>query len=298
MKFFSSATLRNLIITCLLVGICDLSCQKVEESPYRTKNSRVVFNKDRALRELAEAAADGKLSTIRELVQKGVPINGQGKEAITPLFWAFRRRNQSGFKELLQLGANPNLYTDDGTSFMVSFAEPLHDQNYENDNVIFLETALKYGGNPNLAADYAKRTDLSPLMAATTLGSSLRRIDLLLDAGAAINYKDSAGNTAIHHAANLNQYYIVWHLIQKGADFGVKNKSGYSLLTMVIKDVYWPPSEEMQQEKPRMREHYAARKKVIKFLRQKGYKFIAYEENPENVKKALEPKIKNYVYPE
>ncbi len=60
----------------------------------------------------------------------------------------------------------------------------------------------------------------------------------------------------------------------------------------------WPNGEEMQQKKPRMREHYAARKKVIKFLREKGHKFIAYEENPENVKKALEPKIKNYVFPE
>lgn len=281
----------------MLVLLSGVLCRQPEISPYRTRNVRVVFE-DPGLRDLAQAAANGQVERLTEIIRSGVPINGMGKVGITPLYWAFKHHNETGFETLLKMGANPNLYLEDGTSFMVAFAEPIHDDEYEHDNIFFLKTALKYGGNPNLRSDPQRCPDVSPLIAAATLGSSLKRIDILLDAGAEIDYKTRGGNTALFRAATLNQYHVVWHLIQRGANFQAKTKSGKSLVTMVEKHLYWPPSEAKQKENPIFKEHYEARRKVIDFLRSKGYKFVAYEENPENIKNAGKTKIKNYVYEE
>lgn len=69
---------------------------------------------DPGLRALAEAAQHGNTKKIDTLIAKGVDVNGKGRFGETPLYSAFQVRNKSGFKALLEHGANPNFIDDMG----------------------------------------------------------------------------------------------------------------------------------------------------------------------------------------
>lgn len=58
------------------------------------------------VRSLVIAAEDGKISKIIQLVNEGIDPNSKGTRNCTVLFWSMQ--NKSGFKKLLELGANPN----------------------------------------------------------------------------------------------------------------------------------------------------------------------------------------------
>jgi len=102
-----------------------------------------MFENDSGLMALAKAAGKGQLKRIDRLVSEGQNVNARGTRNITALFWAMRRSNIKGFEHLLQLGADPNVVFDDGSSVIHwAVLQQVSDQ--------FLVLALKHGGNPNL----------------------------------------------------------------------------------------------------------------------------------------------------
>jgi hypothetical protein len=64
-----------------------------------------------------------------------------------------------------------------------------------------------------------------PLKVAVTWGD-IHAVELLLDAGAAINAKHEAGDTALHHAVRMGHFDIVRLLINRGADQSIRNGTG------------------------------------------------------------------------
>lgn len=177
---------------------------------------------DPQVRALAKAAGKGRLRKIEELVQKGVDVNSRGKGNTTPLFWALRKGNVRGFKKLLELGADPNVIFDSGGSVMYWAVQ--------HEDEVFLRAALQYGGDPNLRTGPMGGT----LLHAATGYDTKRKVDLLLDAGADIDARDDYGSTPIVRAAMLNQYDLVYKLLNLGADYRIRNNGGSDVVSCIV----------------------------------------------------------------
>ncbi len=176
---------------------------------------------DPQVRALAKAAGKGRIRTINAWVEKGVDVNSRGTRGATSLFWAMR--NAKGFKRLLELGADPNVVFDDGSSIM-NWAV-IHRKE------VFLKTALEYGGDPNLVAGPLGKT---PLFEA--LGPMRKdRARLLLDAGANMNAQTINGRTPLNIAAGLGQYDLVLELLERGADYTLEDNYGFDLADIIAR---------------------------------------------------------------
>lgn len=178
---------------------------------------------DRQVRSLAEAAGEGKVNQIDELVNQGVDVNSRGTKNATPLFWAMRNDSVDGFQKLLELGADPNVvFTDGGT--VIHWAVQLENSSY-------LRLALEHGGNPNLVSGQRRLTPL--FKAIGSRDSDIPVINMLLKYGADPNVKESRGNTPVIMAAGLGRYDIAYVLLNNGADYSLKNNYGENLLDRI-----------------------------------------------------------------
>ena len=188
---------------------------------------------DQQVRALAEAAGDGKIKKVEELVAQGVEINSRGTKNSTPLFWALRNLNIDGFEKLLALGADPNIIFADGS--VMHWAAKCEDTR-------FLREALSHGGNPNLVAG---KTSETPLFETIGVGGSDNReaMLILLDAGANINAvtggekifgMSMGGKTPMMVAANVVRFDIVYELLNRGADYSLKDDAGRDLMSRIV----------------------------------------------------------------
>lgn len=202
---------------------------------------------DEKVRALAEAAGEGNVEEVEELVAQGVDVNSKGTSNVTPLFWAMH--NINGFKKLLELGADPNVIFDDGGS-VIHWAVRVEDEK-------FLEEALKHGGNPNLVAGPLNETPL--FRAATPEGKS--KASIMLNAGADINAQRVYRDTPIMIAARLGQFDLVYELLERGADFSIKDENGNDLLYIIsIRKRRMDPKNELTRWM----------EKVIEWLNKRG----------------------------
>jgi ankyrin repeat protein len=196
---------------------------------------------------LAEAAARGQIDKLSELLGHGAEVNARGKDGMTPLFWALIQGNKEGFKYLLEHGANPNLQDAQGTSVM-SVSAALKDS-------VFLAVALKNGGNPNLVGQKSAKTPIFSSIENMTWDN----LQLLIGAGANLDFKDRTGSTPLMRAAGINQYQIVYIMLKAGADPTIKNNWGYTIL-FPIKNNNINPAHEL----------YQWRSRVIELLKERG----------------------------
>ena len=180
---------------------------------------------DESVRALAKAAAKGRVRTVEELINSGVDVNSSGTQGATPLFWAMS--NYNGFKKLLELGADPNVIYGDGGTVM-------HWAVLVEDNRI-LEAALEHSGNPNLVAKGSMFED-TPIFQAVSqaaLGGGVEKIGILLDARANINAQDKFGWTPLMRAASHVGSDLVIYLLERGADYKIKNNAGRTLANLI-----------------------------------------------------------------
>lgn len=177
---------------------------------------------DASVRALAKAAGDGDVKKVEQLVNGGVSVNSRGTRGATPLFWAMH--NLDGFKKLLELGADPNVVYADGNSVMKAAVV------MKNRGI--LKAALEHGGNPNLVS--SDSFGYTPIFDAMSAGPDV--VDLLLSAGADINAKDKFGATPILVAAGRGDYEIVYGLLERGADYRLKDAHGVDLAAAVSKN--------------------------------------------------------------
>ena len=154
----------------------------------------------------------------------GVDINFKGNKNVTLLFWAIAKDRFKAFEFLLGHGADSNISTeelvrDEGRLSVMELAAISEDSRY-------LTAALAHKGDPNFAVDYGNRT----IIYEAILNNRMQNIQILVDAGADLEHRDSAGDTSLMVAASINDYQTVWLLLERGADPSVKNRAGYDLL--------------------------------------------------------------------
>lgn len=213
-----SAVLVVIAATLVVLGGCATSGSKSESNkPIDVMTLAELFS-DPGLRALAEAAQNGNVRKIDALIAKGVNVNGTGKYGITPLFSAAQVQNKKGFKALLEHGANPNVVGSDGyttLNFIARLSDPY-----------FLKLALKHGADPNLVEPATGKT---PIFLAVSPYAQ-ENLSILMNAGANLNYKiPSTGWTPMMQAVIFNQFNAVYKLLKAGADYKIKDSSGWDL---------------------------------------------------------------------
>jgi ankyrin repeat protein len=233
--------IRSVIVGVLLLADLSASQKKMNdlirdmdsaEKRYNEELSRTALNfmsletmfPDSQVRALAKAAGDGNIRRIEQLVKEGVSVNARGTQGATPLFWA--KRNHKGFKRLLELGADPNVVYEDGNSVMHA-AAGLRDRR-------ILRAALEHGGNPNLRAPRDAMA-ATPIFDAMLPGVDM--VDILLQHGADINARKRFDSTPVLSAAKIGDYEMVYHLLERGADYSLKDANGSDLASLVATDV-------------------------------------------------------------
>lgn len=154
---------------------------------------------------LVQAACDGNLTKMDELVKAGANVNATGYRDTSVLAWVMLCKSYAGMKKLLELGANPNYKMEGDMSPMWLAAG--------GDDPRWLPLLLDHGGDPNIRTGYR-----TALMIAIEQGRT-QNVQLLLDHGADVNEHDEGGNTAAISAADFAKFDIVELLLRRGYSY-------------------------------------------------------------------------------
>lgn len=200
-----------------------ISCNKIDKDKKVDKSKLLGADyrlfQDTPAWELAKAVWDDDVDKINEEVKKNPKIiNYQEKKyGKTLLHLSSYNDNYKGFKELLKLGANPNIADSSHcTSPLIEVAES------SKDKAKYAEELIKYKADVNyVECDKGKeeqKTKRTALIAASGWGH-LDIVKLLVNNGAKINYNDgSQSGSALGSAALSRNYDVVLYLLQQGAD--------------------------------------------------------------------------------
>jgi len=205
-------------LACLLANVCQAGNPQ-SGKPLFARSADEIFSGQ--CLELARAAADGNFKRMAALLGNKELVNCRGYADTTPLYWAIaeRRGSVEGAKRLLESGADPNQQLEDGDGM-------LHIAVLRGE-AKFVQLLLDHGANPNLAG----RGGWTPLFSAQNEGAEI--VPILLRAGANPNYQSSFGETPMMYLAAGSQYGVVLVLLESGADWQLKDKSGDSLLDVM-----------------------------------------------------------------
>ncbi|MEE3645286.1 MULTISPECIES: ankyrin repeat domain-containing protein [unclassified Brenneria] len=198
-----------------------------------------------SIRNSDEVAAKHQLS-------QGLNLNIQGKEGVTPLLWLiYETQDKKAVKLALKLGADPN-YKDGYGDSAVNSVSGAKDPDW-------LRIVLDAGGDPNAIGHLGQ-----PAIFSAINEECWADIKLLVERGADVNLTDGQKTTSAHYAAYLNQYDIVYWLIEHGAYVDTYSATGGSLAWRIHKSLSIMSPKSPQRP-------WAL--KVKQLLQQRGVKF-------------------------
>lgn len=222
------------IFVAVIVCFCFISCRKQKnETTTKTKIYEVdlssktaeTFFKDPKIIELCKAMSNNNEKRVEALLDEGFNINTNGKDGMSPLYWALKTKNKRMFLLLLQKGAaNLNRKTYKGNT-VLNELKAMKDAEY-------LEIAKNY----TISLEQQKNYRETPMHEAI-MSISLEKVKKLVQEGANINHQDLVGDTPMIVAAKPNQYQIVYYLLEAGADPQLRNRMGLSIV-YYIKNSY------------------------------------------------------------
>ena len=163
--------------------------------------------------QLANAAQDGDLARIQQLIKAGAPVKFVGQEGMTVTHYALRaRRNAPQVMELLlKAGADPVSMLSDGNNV------PHYAVSRDKADPEVVKVLMSHGIGPNWFPKTGVYHDLSMLQAAV-MGHNLPVIKLLVERGADLNYVDPFSGSALHYALNGTDFYMAAYLVEAGID--------------------------------------------------------------------------------
>ncbi len=168
---------------------------------------------DPQVAQLANAAQDGDLARLQQLIQAGAPVKFVGREGLTVTHYALRaRRNAPQVMELLlKAGADPVSMLSDGNNV------PHYAVSRDNADPEVVKVLLAHGISPNWLPSAATGQKTSLLQDAV-MGHNLPVIKLLVERGADINYVHPFSGSALHYALSGTDFYMAAYLVEAGID--------------------------------------------------------------------------------
>ena len=180
---------------------------------------------DPRVAELAEAAAHGNVARVQTLVAGGVDPNARGDQGVTPLLWATHIGNTAGMAALMRAGADPTL-GDDRTRTPLSMAIDGPEENGPED-AKRLKALIENGAPVN----FVDRDET--LLMRATLMKHPDQVQYLIQAGADVNWQDSAGNTALFNAGLPEAWQCALLLLEAGVDPLHRNRGSNSFVDLL-----------------------------------------------------------------
>ncbi|XP_045924580.1 ankyrin-3-like [Micropterus dolomieu] len=235
------------------------------------------------------ASLAGQTEVVKELVTHNANVNAQSQNGFTPLYMAAQENHMDVVQFLLDNGSSQSIATEDGFTPLAVALQQGHDQVVslllENDTkgkvrlpalhiaarkddtkaaALLLQTdhnadveskmmvnrttesgftplhiAAHYGNinvatlllNRGAAVDFKARNDITPLHVASKRGNS-NMVRLLLERGAKIDARTKDGLTPLHCGARSGHEQVVEMLLDRGAPILSKTKNGLSPLHM------------------------------------------------------------------
>ncbi|XP_026078838.1 ankyrin-3-like isoform X33 [Carassius auratus] len=235
------------------------------------------------------ASLAGQADVVKVLVNNGAIINAQSQNGFTPLYMAAQENHLEVIKFLLDNGSSQSIATEDGFTPLAVALQQGHDQVVslllendtkgkvrlpalhiaarkddtkaaalllQSDNNADVESkmmvnrttesgftplhiAAHYGNinvatlllNRGAAVDFKARNDITPLHVASKRGNA-NMVRLLLERGARIDARTKDGLTPLHCGARSGHEQVVELLLDRGAPILSKTKNGLSPLHM------------------------------------------------------------------
>ncbi|XP_066518692.1 ankyrin-3 isoform X1 [Hoplias malabaricus] len=235
------------------------------------------------------ASLAGQADVVKELVNNEASVNAQSQNGFTPLYMAAQENHLDVVRFLLDNGSSQSIATEDGFTPLAVALQQGHDQVVslllendtkgkvrlpalhiaarkddtkaaalllQNDHNADVESkmmvnrttesgftplhiAAHYGNinvatlllNRGAAVDFKARNDITPLHVASKRGNT-NMVKLLLERGARIDAKTKDGLTPLHCAARSGHEQVVEMLLDRGAPLLSKTKNGLSPLHM------------------------------------------------------------------
>lgn len=211
---------NRVVLICICFSMFLLNCTKIDRE-VKVDRSKLLASdyriyQDTPVWDLAKAVWDNDPKKVEQEVKKNPKIlNYQdplyGK---TLLHLSIYNGQYKAFKELLKLGANPNVYDSlHCTSPIIQACK------YDEDRTKYVEGLIQYGANVNdvecLTGKEEQKTNRTALMYASNVGN-LKLVKLLIKNGAKVNYVNKNGEFALFSAISRN-YDVVLYLLEQGA---------------------------------------------------------------------------------
>ena len=270
------------VIIVLLIVYVFASCGKKKYPPeYFFQDSNAIA--------LCNAISDHNEAEIDRLLNENVNVNEIGKDGMTPLFWALKEKDKVAFEKLLKKGADPNIKINTPSTKNMSvllMACRINDISFLKIIVKYVNKKSKIKLDENVLTYALQGID----------DSSLKKIQILVEAGANLNskakYGVEKGVPPLINAAMLNQFDIVYYLLRQGADPMLKadpldipmrsssKNDGLSLIHLI---------EQSNELMSRKGKQYKYLRKCAKFLKKKGIKV-----DVSKPQKYPEPGVKQY----
>jgi len=168
-------------------------------------------------RSLIEAANEGEVGVVRDLLAAGVDVNATDGLDFTALMRAAFAGHVEVVRCLLDAGADPDRENIQRRTAIIQAA----DQNH----VAIVEMLLTAGAE----LDRQGIHDQTALIVASWQGQ-LASVSALLDAGADTEIRDVAGNTALTVTATEDQPAVIALLLRAGAEIEARNPTGQTAL--------------------------------------------------------------------
>jgi uncharacterized protein len=155
---------------------------------------------------VADAAMNGNIAAVRDLIGRKVDVNAPQGDGSTALHWAVYNGNTELTQLLLAHGASVTATTRLGGLTPVMMAA-------KNGDAALLALLLDAKGD----ASAANSNGTTPLMFAAASGKA-DAVTLLLDRGAGVDAKDTHGQNALMFAASQGRVDAIKVLLQRKAD--------------------------------------------------------------------------------
>jgi ankyrin repeat protein len=209
--------MKKIILYTLLLII--VSCNKIDKDKKVDKNKLLGADyrlfQDTPVWNLAKAVWDDDVDKIdKEVKNNPKVINYQeSKYGKTLLHLSIYNDNYKAFKELLKLGANPNISDSSHCTSPLIEASESFDNKFK-----YAEELVKYKADVNYVecndGKEAQKMNRTPLITASSHGH-LEIVKILIKNGANINYDKSS---ALSSAVLGDHYDVILYLLQQGAD--------------------------------------------------------------------------------
>jgi len=166
--------------------------------------------------EIHDAAKEGRVNDVRELIESGVDVDQRDGEGWTALMWGSRVGDLEVVKLLHGNGADLMAKNDKGSTSLH------HASHWQSEPVV---SALLSWLDEGEGVNEQNSVGWTPLHWAAKAGSS-SITKLLLDSGSSVNVRHVLGASPLHEATNSGDVEVAQLLLDAGADVNMTSSTG------------------------------------------------------------------------